>query len=61
MAAINIRAKLLAIPLALAFNVTVFPELTDETVAVNPMLAAFAGTVRTLGRAGWRGGQSFGD
>ena len=49
MAAFNCRAKLFETPPALAVSVTACAELTEETVAVNPALVAFAGTVTVAG------------
>lgn len=45
----NCRTKLLETPPALAISVAVCAELTGDTVAVNPALAAFAGTVTVAG------------
>jgi hypothetical protein len=48
-AAFNCRVKLSDTLPALAFRVTVWAVLTDETVAVNPAVIAFAGTVTVAG------------
>jgi hypothetical protein len=48
-AAISSMAKLLEMLPARAFNVIAFAETTGDTVALNPALVAFAGTVTTLG------------
>lgn len=45
MAVANCRTKLLETPPALSISVAVCAELTRDTIAVNPALAAFAGTV----------------
>jgi hypothetical protein len=48
-AAFNCRAKLLETLPALAVSVTACADVTDDTVAVNPALLAFAGTVNVAG------------
>ena len=48
-AAFNCRAKVLDRPPALAVIVTACAVATEATVAVNPALVAFAGTVTVLG------------
>jgi hypothetical protein len=48
-AAPNVKLKLSETPPALAVRATVWAVLTDETVAVNPALVAFAGTVTVAG------------
>ena len=48
-AAFNCRAKVLDRPPALAIIVTACAVVTEATVAVNPTLVAFAGTVTVLG------------
>jgi hypothetical protein len=48
-AAFNCRAKLSDTLPALAFSVTACAVPTDDTVAVNPALVAFAGTVTVAG------------
>jgi hypothetical protein len=48
-AAFNCRAKVLDRPPALAIIVTACAVATEATVAVNPTLVAFAGTVTVLG------------
>ena len=48
-AAFNCRAKVLDRPPALAVIVTACAVATEATVAVNPTLVAFAGTVTVLG------------
>jgi len=48
-AAFNCRAKLLETLPALAVSVTACADPTDDTIAVNPVLVAFAGTVTVAG------------
>ena len=48
-AAFNFRAKLLETPPALAVSVTACADVTDDTLAVNAALVAFAGTVTVTG------------
>ena len=48
-AAFNCRAKLLETLPALAVSVTACADVTDDTLAVNPALVAFAGTVTVAG------------
>ena len=47
--AFSCRAKLSETPPALAVSVTVCADVTDDTVAVNPALVAFAATVTVAG------------
>ena len=48
-AAPNVKLKLSETPSALPFKVTVWAARTDDTVAVNAALVAFAGTVTLAG------------
>jgi hypothetical protein len=48
-AAPNVKLKLSETPSALPFKVTVWAARTDDTVAGNPVLVAFAGTVTVAG------------
>jgi hypothetical protein len=48
-AALNCRAKLLVTPPALAVNVTALADATGVTLAVKPVLVAFAVTVTVVG------------
>jgi hypothetical protein len=48
-AAFNCRAKFLETPPALAVSVTGCADVTDDTLAVNPALVAFAETVTVAG------------
>ena len=48
-AAFNFRAKLLETLPALAVSVTACADVTDDTLAVNAALVAFAGTVTVTG------------
>jgi hypothetical protein len=47
--AFNCRVKLLETRPVLAVNVTLCSDVTGDTLAVNPALVAFAGTVTVLG------------
>ena len=47
--AFNCRAKLLETPPALAVSVTACAVVADDTLAVNPALLAFAGTITVAG------------
>jgi len=48
-AAFSCKAKVLEMPPALAVSVTACTDVTDDTVAVNPALVAFAATVTVAG------------
>ena len=48
-AAFSCRAKVLETLPALAVSVTACADVTDDTVAVNPALVAFAGTINVAG------------
>jgi hypothetical protein len=48
-AAFSCREKVLETPPALAVSVTACADVTEDTVAVNPALVAFAGTINVAG------------